>query len=68
MKTSRKEITGLIIGMIVGAAFFLWVWFLYGRGTSGFDASEICGVPAIGLAFFSGIFGAIIGVAVAGRK
>jgi len=68
MKVSRKEIVGLIIGAIVGAAPFMWVWFSVGRGVNGFDASAMWGMPAIILAPFGGIAGAIIGVAATSHK
>lgn len=68
MKVSAREVIGLLIGAATGAAPFLWVWFVYGRGARGFDESAMWGIPAIMLAPLGGLGGAILGVAVADPK
>jgi hypothetical protein len=69
MSVSLRELTGLFIGALLGASPFLLIWWFYGRGAPPFDsASWMFGIPAIVYAPFGALLGAIIGVAIAGRK
>lgn len=68
MKISRQEAVALLVGLALGAAPFLAVHFMVSRSPQGIDATEMWGFPAIALAPFGALFGAIVVLSIVSRK